>query len=217
MILDDFGFERPKPIVLWSSCNTKVFPLSAMRYDKSHKETTHRRVVETASARFRKEGLDGVGVANLMKDAGLTHGGFYSHFPSKEALIQEAIVSSMEATFARLSGAAENGGIEEFIRMYLRPAHRDHPEKGCAAAALGCEIARHSKATRAAFTDRVRKLVSLIEMRLAKPDASTARAIFSTLMGALQLSRAVSDRDLSDKMLEAGETAALALVRMNRG
>jgi TetR/AcrR family transcriptional repressor of nem operon len=188
-----------------------------MRYDKSHKETTHRRVVETASARFRKEGLDGVGVANLMKDAGLTHGGFYSHFPSKEALIQEAIVSSMEATFARLSGAAENGGIEEFIRMYLRPAHRDHPEKGCAAAALGCEIARHSKATRAAFTDRVRKLVSLIEMRLAKPDASTARAIFSTLMGALQLSRAVSDRDLSDKMLEAGETAALALVRMNRG
>jgi TetR/AcrR family transcriptional repressor of nem operon len=188
-----------------------------MRYDKDHKETTRRRVVETASARFRKDGLDGVGVANLMRDAGLTHGGFYSHFPSKEALIEEAIVSSMEATFANLCRAAENGGIEEFIRFYLRPAHRDHPEKGCAAAALGGEIARHSKSTRAAFTESTRRLISFIEMRLPKPDAATARAIFATLMGALQLSRAVSDRDLSEKMLEAGETAALALVRRNRG
>jgi TetR/AcrR family transcriptional repressor of nem operon len=187
-----------------------------MRYDKSHKETTHRRVVETASARFQKEGLDSVGVANLMKDAGLTHGGFYSHFPSKEALIEEAIVSSMEATFARLCRVAEDGGIEEFIRYYLRPGHRDHPEKGCAAAALAAEIARHSKPTRAAFTEKTRKLISLIEARLPKPDAATARAIFATLVGAIQLSRAVSDSKLSDKMLEAGETAALSLVRMNR-
>ena len=188
-----------------------------MRYDKSHKETTHRRVVETASARFRKEGLDGVGVANLMRDAGLTHGGFYSHFPSKEALIEEAIVSSMEATFDHLCRATGNGGVEEFIRVYLRPGHRDHPEKGCAAAALGGEIARHSKSTRAAFTKRVRLLISFIEGGLPKPDPATARAIFATLMGAVQLARAVSDRELSDKLLEAGEAAALALVRLNRG
>jgi TetR/AcrR family transcriptional regulator, transcriptional repressor for nem operon len=187
-----------------------------MRYEKSHKETTRRRVVETASARFRKEGLDGVGIASLMNDAGLTHGGFYSHFASKEALIAEAVASSMEGTFANLSRAAENGGIEEVIRVYLRPRHRDHPEKGCAAAALAAEIARQSKPTRTAFTKKTNALISFIEKQLPNPDAATARAIFATLMGALQLSRAMSDRALSDKMLEAGETAALALVRRNR-
>lgn len=186
-----------------------------MRYEKDHKETTHRRVVETAAARFRKEGLDGVGVASLMKDAGLTHGGFYSHFLSKDRLIEEALISSMEATTANLRQAAESGGIEELIRFYLRPAHRDHPERGCAAAALGGEIARHSKSTRAVFTERTRKLIALIQSRLPNPDAATARAIFATIMGALQLSRAVSGI-LSDQMLESGEGAALALVQANR-
>ena len=102
-----------------------------MRYQKDQKEITHRRVVEVAAARFRKDGLDGVGVATLMGEAGLTHGGFYSHFASKEALIQEVIDTGMDDSFARLTESTEGAGIEGFIRRYLRPSHREHPERGC--------------------------------------------------------------------------------------
>jgi len=187
-----------------------------MRYDKNHKELTHQRVVEVASERFRKEGLDAVGVASLMADAGLTHGGFYSHFPSKEALVEEAIVAAMETTSMRLTKAAETGGIEALIASYLRPAHRDHPERGCAAAALCAEIGRHSEATRDAFTEKVRKMTALIESTLPKPDAATAQAICAMMIGTLQLSRAVSDPKLSDEILESGRTAALALAKTKR-
>ena len=101
-----------------------------MRYGKDHKENTHRRVVEVASARLRKEGLDGVWVATLMGEAGLTHGGFYSHFASKEALVEEVIEAGMDETFARVTEVSKEGGLEGLIRFYLRPSHREHPERG---------------------------------------------------------------------------------------
>ena len=184
-----------------------------MRYRKNHKENTHRRVVEVAAARFRKEGLDGVGVATLMGDAGLTHGGFYSHFVSKEALIEEVIEAGMDESFARITGASKDGGIEAFIRFYLRPSHREHPERGCPAAALGPEIARHSKATRSAFTRKLRRIVSHIESLLPNPNAETAQAIFATMVGTLQLARTVSHPELSDQLLKAGQAAALILAQ----
>jgi TetR/AcrR family transcriptional regulator, transcriptional repressor for nem operon len=184
-----------------------------MRYRRDHKENTHRRVVEVAAARFRKEGLDGVGVATLMGDAGLTHGGFYSHFVSKEALIEEVIEAGMNETLARIIEASKGGGIEAFIRFYLRPSHREHPERGCPAAALGPEIARHSKATRSAFTRKLRRMISHIESLLPNPNTETAQAIFATLVGALQLARTVSDSELSDQLLKAGQAAALILAR----
>jgi TetR/AcrR family transcriptional regulator, transcriptional repressor for nem operon len=184
-----------------------------MRYGKDHKENTHRRVVEVAAARLRKDGLDGVGVATLMGEAGLTHGGFYSHFPSKEALIEEVIKAGMDETFARITEAGKEGGIEALIRFYLRPSHREHPERGCPAAALGPEIARHSKATRSAFTRKLRRLVSHVASLLPDRNAEAAQAIFATLIGTLQLARTVSDHELSDQLLKAGETAALALAR----
>jgi TetR/AcrR family transcriptional repressor of nem operon len=184
-----------------------------MRYGKDHKENTHRRVVEVASARLRKEGLDGVGVATLMGEAGLTHGGFYSHFASKEALVEEVIEAGMDETFARVTEASKEEGLEGLIRFYLRPSHREHPERGCPAAALGAEIARRSKATRSAFTRKLRRLVSLVESLLPHPKTETAQAILATLIGTLQLARSVSDRQLSDQLLKAGETAALLLAR----
>lgn len=186
-----------------------------MRYAKDHKENTHRRVVEVAAARFRKEGLAGVGVATLMGDAGLTHGGFYSHFASKEALIREVIEAGMDETFARITEAAKSGGIEAFIRHYLRASHREHPEKGCPAAVLGPEIARHSEATRSAFTRKLRRMVSHIESLLPYPDIETAQAVCATLVGTLQLALTVSDARLSDQLLKAGQAAALSLA--NRG
>jgi TetR/AcrR family transcriptional regulator, transcriptional repressor for nem operon len=182
-----------------------------MRYRRDHKENTHRRVVEVAAARFRKEGLDSVGVASLMGDAGLTHGGFYSHFASKEALIEEVVEAGMEESFARIIEASKEGGIEAFIRAYLRPSHREHPERGCPAAALGPEIGRRSKATRSAFTRKLRRMVSHIESVLPNPNVEIAQAIFATLVGTLQLARAVSDSALSDQLLKAGQEAALSL------
>jgi TetR/AcrR family transcriptional regulator, transcriptional repressor for nem operon len=182
-----------------------------MRYRRDHKENTHRRVVEVAAARFRKEGLESVGVATLMGDAGLTHGGFYSHFASKEALVKEVVEAGMEESFARIIEASREGGIEGFVRFYLRPSHREHPERGCPAAALGPEIGRHSKATRSAFTRKLRRMVSHIESLLPNPNVEIAQAIFATLVGTLQLARAVSDSALSDQLLKAGQEAALSL------
>jgi TetR/AcrR family transcriptional repressor of nem operon len=182
-----------------------------MRYPKQHKEVTRQRIVEIASNRFRKEGLDAVGVASLMADAGLTHGGFYNHFSSKEDLIEEALISAAEGSLDQSLRDFEIGGIAQFIRSYLRTAHRDHPETGCSIAALAGELPRHSKTTRAVFTNNVSRLIALIESRLPKPDPDVARAICATLVGTLQLARAVSDRKLSDYLLKAGEKAAIAL------
>jgi TetR/AcrR family transcriptional regulator, transcriptional repressor for nem operon len=182
-----------------------------MRYSKQHKEATRQRIVEIASNRFRKEGLDAVGVASLMADAGLTHGGFYNHFSSKEDLIEEALISAAQGSLDQSLRDFETGGIAQFIRSYLRTAHRDHPESGCSIAALAGELPRHSKTTREVFTKNVNGLISLIESRLPKPDPNVARAICATLVGTLQLARAVSDKKLSDQLLKAGEKAAIAL------
>src|SRR4029450_10554690 len=143
-----------------------------------------------------------------MGDAGLTPGGFYSPFASKEALIEEVVEAGMEETFERVVESSREGGIEAFIRFYLRPSHREHPERGCPAAALGTEIGRHSKATRNAFTRKLRRIVSHIASLLPTPNAETAQAIFATMVGTLQLSRTVCDPELSDQILKAGLAAA---------
>ncbi|XHR28242.1 MAG: TetR/AcrR family transcriptional regulator [Chthoniobacteraceae bacterium] len=182
-----------------------------MRYESTHKEATHRHIVEVASERFRKEGIDSVGVASLMGDAGLTHGGFYSHFSSKEGLVEEALEEAMTATFEHLAEAAREGGIEGLVRYYLRPEHRDHPETGCVAATLTPEIARRAKPIRAAAAQTFARVVALIESLLPWPEPATAQAIFATLVGTLQLARTVPDPALSAAILDAGRAAALTL------
>src|SRR2546423_1356238 len=123
-----------------------------MRYEKGHKDLTRARIVKTASRKFRKNGIEAVGIAGLMADAGLTHGGFYSHFDSKETLVREAVTRALDRSRDELTriADADGGGIEKIIRTYLRPIHRDRPEHGCAAAALISELARHSQPTRKA-------------------------------------------------------------------
>ncbi|AHF89917.1 transcriptional regulator [Opitutaceae bacterium TAV1] len=184
-----------------------------MRYEKDHKEKSHRRVVEAAAARFRKEGLDSVGVVTLMNDAGLTHGAFYSHFPSKEALVGEAIGASMDELFRRSVEKTKEGGIEGLISRYLRAEHRAHPEKGCPVAALGAEIGRRARPTRAIYTRKLKRMLAHIESLLPDPKPETAQAIFALLVGSLQLARTVTDPALSDRILESGKTAALALAQ----
>ncbi|WP_158813420.1 TetR/AcrR family transcriptional regulator [Methylocapsa sp. S129] len=186
-----------------------------MRYEKGHKDATRKHIVKVASERFRRDGVEAVGVAGLMADAGLTHGGFYSHFASKEELVRAATVDALEGGRAQLARAAIDGGLEGIVRAYLRPAHRDASARGCAFAALTPEIARHPRATRATFTGEFKAHVDLIASHLPEKDAGenqrAALAIFSLMMGALQLARAVVDKDLSDRILQSGTDAALAL------
>jgi TetR/AcrR family transcriptional regulator, transcriptional repressor for nem operon len=190
-----------------------------MRYREGHKAETRRRIVEVAARRFRKEGADAVGVAGLMADAGLTHGGFYAHFKSKEALLGEAVAAALAGTtegFERLAQSAPDG-LAAIVRAYLSRTHRDEPQQGCAGASLAAEIARASKRTRRAFADSVAALVAVIEAQLPSGDPvrrrSRATAIFALLMGALQLARAEPDAERAQQILESGIEAALALGR----
>lgn len=190
-----------------------------MRYEKGHKETTRRRIIETAAARFRKDGIEGVGLADLMAEAGLTHGGFYSHFSSKEALVQAAMEEAASRSRERFTQRIEEGGLEAWIRGYMRTGHRDHPELGCAVATLAAELARHPKATRKAFTENLARLTSAIESHLPESVAPSLKrkiavGIFSTMVGAMQMARVVNDPALSDEILEAGIASALTLAKL---
>ncbi|MFC5740216.1 TetR/AcrR family transcriptional regulator [Dyella tabacisoli] len=189
-----------------------------MRYAKGHKESTRERIVQAASRRFRQDGAEGVGVAALMAEAGLTHGGFYSHFDSKEALLRAAVEDSMTQTLDELTRLAKRYGddVTALARGYLHHQHRDHPESGCAAAALAPELARHAPDTRAVFTVRLQALFKLIEARLpptlpAAQRRERSMAIFAALMGSLQLARAVDDAALSERILQGGIHAATIL------
>jgi len=190
-----------------------------MRYEKGHKETTRRRIVETAAARFRKDGIEGVGVADLMAEAGLTHGGFYSHFSSKEDLVRAAIEEAAIYSVQRFDRRIEEGGLEAWIRAYLRTEHRDHPEKGCVVAALASELARHPKATRKGFCEKFAKVLTSIEAHLpasmtTAQKRQAATGIFAVLVGAIQMARAVDEPKASEEILEAGIASALALAQL---
>lgn len=193
-----------------------------MRYGKDHKEETHKRVVEAAARRFRKDGIESTGVVDLMADAGLTHGGFYAHFSSKETLVKEALAAASMKSRAHLQGQIDEARaegrdpLEAIIRSYLTATHRDRPDRGCSVAALGSEIARHPRKTREAFTEGLEKTIGIIASALPEtvPNRQErAYAIFSTLIGALQLSRAISDSAMSQAVIDAGVTAALQIGR----
>ncbi len=186
-----------------------------MRYEKGHKESTRQKIVETAAVEFRRNGIDGIGVADVMARSGLTHGGFYSHFKSKEELVQAALEEAGQRS--RFRKLAETGGtLEEMIRWYLSAEHCAHPERGCVAAALVTEIGRHTPATRRRFTERMKSFSSVIEAKLppgTRDRRTKAMGIFSTLMGALQLARCVTDPEFSKEIIEGGIEAALQLAK----
>jgi len=187
-----------------------------MRYEKGHKEATRNRIVETAAARFRRDGIDGVGVADVMGEAGLTHGGFYSHFSSKEELVRAAVELSAERGCAKFRKRVADVGLEGWIRHYLRPAHRDHPERGCMVAALGSELARHPAGTRSIFEQKEGTVMGELIKQLPGTIPSARRrqvavGVFAAMVGALQLARLTRDETASTEILEAGIAAALAL------
>jgi AcrR family transcriptional regulator len=190
---------------------------AVVRYGKEHKQATRRRIIETAGRRFKRDGIDGSGVATLMADAGLTNGAFYAHFASKEDLVANAIADQVRTQYEGLDGLTPGrAGVEQLVRAYLSPEHRDSPEDGCPSAALLDEIRRCTDATKEAYTDGVLTIVDDIAARLAPHDPRSARtatlSIYALMIGTLQLSRALADRQLADEVLEQGIHNALAVL-----
>jgi len=180
-----------------------------MGYSRAQKARTHKRIVAIAAKRFREKGLAGFGIAELMKEAGLTVGGFYKHFDSRDHLVAEAVSSAFGGWKRRVDAAASGGppvSYEKLIDDYLNQAHRDNPGTGCAFSALAPEIARSDKRTRALASEQVRNDIQLIAALLPEKDKRTVRSrailTFSALVGAMALARAVSDEALSREILK---------------
>jgi TetR/AcrR family transcriptional repressor of nem operon len=184
-----------------------------VRYPEAHKEETRERIVAAAAASLRASGVDGIGVADLMRAAGLTHGGFYAHFSSKEELVGEAASTALGQTIAHLRDAAEkaprHAARQAIVDAYLNGRHRDHPDKGCAVAAIGADLARLAPETRGALEQRLEEMFALLEEHCGARSGGRHKAIamFSTMVGALLLSRAVRSRALSEEILEAARNA----------
>jgi TetR/AcrR family transcriptional regulator, transcriptional repressor for nem operon len=188
-----------------------------MRYSREHKQETHARIVRKASVRLREKGAHGVGVADLMKEAGLTHGGFYAHFDSREALVIEAFAYAMDRSMERWRKTAEQIPLDKRLAMivdtYLSPLHRDDPGHGCAVPTLGAEIARESPKTRKAFAAKLEQMIDMIAEHIPDAPGKAARkratAMLSTMMGTMVLSRIAGNSEFSDEILAAGREAAL--------
>lgn len=186
------------------------------RYSPEHKEATRRRMVETAGRRFKSDGIDGSGIATLVADAGLTNGAFYGHFASKDDLVATVVAQQLEDQVAVVNALpAGLDSVEAFLGEYLSPAHRDDLAGGCPSAALLDEIGRCDVAVREAYTDGARSMIEAIARHLddGDPQRTNERAIglFSLLVGSLQAARAVTDPELSDRILAAAYTNAMTL------
>jgi TetR/AcrR family transcriptional repressor of nem operon len=169
---------------------------------------THARILQVAGSLFRERGFDGIGVADLMKSAGLTHGAFYNHFDSKDALASHVSEHVLKQTTCAWSEIAEAGpGIEAFIATYLSKSHRDDPGNGCLIAALGGEVGKQGRSVRQAFTAGLRPMIDFLTQysvgrsRAAKRER--ALVALATLVGTVMLARAVDDSELSDEILQA--------------
>ena len=179
-----------------------------MRYPASQTAEKHERILREAARLFRERGFDGAGVADIMKAAGLTHGAFYAHFPSKDSLEAEAVERAFAQLDNRIYALTANAGDPRraFLDSYLSAAHRDHPGSGCVIAALGSEIARDS-AVRKPFTERVKHTIEGMAGRFRWKRKGAARRnsihLLSAAVGALTLARAVDDPRLSDEILES--------------
>src|SRR5580704_14449872 len=182
-----------------------------MRVTREKAAANREKVLQLAGTLFREHGFDGIGVADIMKRAGLTHGGFYGQFGSKDDLAAEATarVLGKAGWQERLTGKA-NPSFADVVRAYLSPRHRDDPGTGCLLSALGSDAARQPRAVRRAFTDgfraRIDAWLKLVPGRSPAARRKRALATMASLVGALILSRAVDDPTLSDEILEAAAT-----------
>lgn len=187
-----------------------------MRYKPEHKQETRDRIIAAAGRLFRSHGYKATGVDAIMAEAGLTPGGFYAHFPSKEALLQEAVWECLTESAAKvpLAAAAGDDAFASMVDRYLSGAHRDDPGAGCPLPSLAAEISRLPPGARGGFTDALKRYLDHVEPMMPGATTRTRRrralATLSTLTGAMALARAVADDDLSDEIFESVRHALLA-------
>jgi len=185
------------------------------RVSREQAEKNRETIEQVSSRLFRERGLNGVSVADLMADAGLTHGGFYGHFSSKDALAAQACRRAFEEASRRWTrrigraGGERQAMLANIVEPYLTPAHRNHPGDGCAAAALAGDVAREpaDKPVRQAYIQGIKTLADLLMQAAPQDDAGekrdTALAQMATMAGAIMLSRATAGDPLSDEILAA--------------
>jgi TetR/AcrR family transcriptional repressor of nem operon len=180
-----------------------------VRYDSDQKQRTHRLILAEAADAIRAKGPDRLGVAEVMNKLGLTHGGFYAHFESKEDMIAQAVTSMFDQGIAnflrRTEGLEPRQAMEAYVDWYLSRAHRDAPNRGCPLAAVSGDLPRLPEAARTRYTEGVERMVSgmgkLLEKLGAKNPESLALSVLSEMAGTLTLSRAILDPERSNEML----------------
>jgi len=191
-----------------------------MRYPPEHKQVTRERVLRSAGRALRREGPDKVAVADVMREAGLTHGGFYAHFGSKDDLLARAIESMFDEVLAAFekgtAGKPPREALQGYVKRYLTLAHCDTRESGCPIAALATDIPRMNVEARRAFEAGSARLASAIAgllRELQVPDAgAAATSLLAELVGSLVLARCASDPATAERLLEASRSQVLARI-----
>jgi TetR/AcrR family transcriptional regulator, transcriptional repressor for nem operon len=181
-----------------------------MRVSREKAAANRDRIVDAAAHLFRAKGFGGIGIADIMKAAALTHGGFYGHFASKEDLVAQAsrrTISRAAANWEGVVADAPDHPYAALLRHYLTARHRDDPGRGCAFAALGTDAARSGKTVRKAFAEGLEPLIAILAEAIPGGSKAARRrkavAAMAGFVGALTLARAVGDESLSDEILEA--------------
>jgi TetR/AcrR family transcriptional repressor of nem operon len=191
-----------------------------MRYPPEHKQHTRERVLRSAARALRRAGPEKVAVAEVMREAGLTHGGFYAHFGSKEEMLARAIDSMFDEVLGNFERSAANTpareALRDYVNRYLTLAHCDRRDSGCPIAALAADIPRMNAQARHAFEAGTARLASAIAGKLRElhvPDAgAAATSLLAELVGALVLARCASDPATAGKLLDASRTQVLARI-----
>ena len=180
-----------------------------MRYQPGHKVQVHRKILKDASRRVRAEGITGAAVSSVMRDAGLTHGGFYKHFGSKDDLLTESLSAAFQETADRLTQAAEKSppgaAWKAIVKAYLSAEHCEHAERGCPLAALASELARADNSVKAPIRGELIKyktrMLPLMPGRRVADKEQAFFAIFSTMIGAIAIARILPDRAARARVL----------------
>ena len=180
-----------------------------MGHSRADKAQTHERLVEAAAARFREKGLDGISLADLMKELGLTHGGFYKHFASRDALVAEAVdyaYKDGERSVAKLADEQGKLDLSRYVDFYLSDTHRDSPGTGCAISALSADISRRDEETQARYRQQLDGIFARIGASFPGDKAAQRKqaiAFMTRLYGAMLIARGAGDSALSNEILES--------------
>lgn len=184
------------------------------RYNSAHKEATRQRIIDRAGRRFKREGVDVAGISALMSDASLTNGAFYAHFESKADLVCAVISDQLQRQRDAYGGTPfTRERFEQFARAYLSPEHRADHEGGCPSAAMLEDVVHSDARTRHHYTEGMLAMIDDVAAFLPSEDARVrAAGLFASMIGTLQLSRAIDDPDLSNALLVQGLEGILDLI-----